>query len=130
LSTAAHFIIERAGPVGVPVPGVELKLVRAGDKLEVRVRGPHVTPGYWTRPDLTRAAFDEDGFYKPGDAMRFADPSDPAKGIVFDGRLAEDRLTTAPGRGGGCGWECSPPHRGAGDAVVVGENRAAIGLLA
>ena len=88
-------IARRAGPIGVPVPGVELKLVRAGDKLEVRVRGPHVTPGYWKRPDFTRAAFDEDGFYKPGDAVRFADPSDPAKGIVFDGRLAEDfKLTT------------------------------------
>src|SRR5206468_2630029 len=81
---------ERAGPIGVPVPGVELKLVPTGDKLEVRVRGPHVTPGYWKRPDLTRAAFDEDGFYKPGDAVRFADPAEPAKGIVFDGRLAED----------------------------------------
>src|SRR5437667_5492333 len=89
LSTAAHFMIERAGPIGVPVPGVELKLVPTGDKLEVRVRGPHVTPGYWKRPDLTRAAFDEDGFYKPGDAVRFADPAEPAKGLVFDGRLAE-----------------------------------------
>src|SRR5215472_3167441 len=78
LSTAAHFMIERAGPIGVPVPGVELKLVPVGDKLEVRVRGPHVTPGYWKRPDLTRAAFDEDGFYKPGDAVRFADQSEPA----------------------------------------------------
>ncbi len=90
LSTAAHFMIERAGPIGVPVPGVELKLVPVGDKLEVRVRGPHVTPGYWKRPDLTRAAFDEDGFYRPGDAVRFADPAEPAKSIVFDGRLAED----------------------------------------
>ncbi|MGA7486897.1 MAG: AMP-binding protein, partial [Xanthobacteraceae bacterium] len=95
LSTAAHFMIERAGPIGVPVPGVELKLVSSGDKLEVRVRGPNVTPGYWKRPDLTRAAFDEEGFYKPGDAVRFADPAEAAKGIVFDGRLAEDfKLTT------------------------------------
>jgi feruloyl-CoA synthase len=66
LSTAAHFLIERAGPIGVPVPGVELKLVPAGGKLEVRVRGPNVTPGYWKRPDLTRAAFDAEGFYQPG----------------------------------------------------------------
>jgi feruloyl-CoA synthase len=133
LSTAAHFIIERAGPIGVPVPGVELKLVPAGDKLEVRVRGPHVTPGYWKRPDLTRAAFDEDGFYKPGDAVRFADPSDPAKGIVFDGRLAEDfKLTTgtwvaAGGLRVGVLAAASPALQ---DAVVAGENRAAIGLLA
>src|SRR5262249_59067807 len=71
LSTAAHFAIERAGPIGVPVPGVELKLVPTADKLEVRVRGPNVTPGYWKRGDLTRAAFDEERFYKPGDAVRF-----------------------------------------------------------
>src|SRR5258705_9475605 len=71
LATAAHFTISRAGPVGVPAPGVELKLVPAGDKLEGRVRGPNVTPGYWKRPDLTAAAFDEDGFYKPGDAVAF-----------------------------------------------------------
>src|SRR5438046_480403 len=73
LSTAAHFMIERAGSIGVPVPGVELKLVPAGDKLEVRVRGPNVMPGYWKRPDLTRGAFDEEGLYKPGDAVRFDD---------------------------------------------------------
>ena len=73
LATAAHFIIDRAGQIGVPVPGVELKLVPVGEKLEVRVRGPNVTPGYWKRPDLTAAAFDEEGFYKPGDAVRFAD---------------------------------------------------------
>ncbi len=71
LATAAHFVIDRAGPIGVPVPGVELKLVPAGEKLEVRVRGPNVTPGYWKRPDLTADAFDEEGFYKPGDAVRF-----------------------------------------------------------
>src|SRR5262249_24482650 len=90
LSTAAHFMIERAGPIGVPGPGVELKLAPVGGKLEVGVPGPHVTPGYWKRPDLTHAAFDEDGYYKPGHAVRFVDPAEPAKGIAFDGRLAED----------------------------------------
>ena len=95
LATAAHFLIDRAGVIGVPVPGVELKLVPVGEKLEVRVRGPNVTPGYWKRPDLTAAAFDEEGFYKPGDAVRFADAADRRQGIVFDGRLAEDfKLTT------------------------------------
>ena len=73
------------GSIGVPVPGVELKLVPAGEKLEVRVRGPNVTPGYWKRPDLTAAAFDEDGFYKPGDAVRFADAADPARGSFSTG---------------------------------------------
>ena len=96
------------------------------DKLEVRVRGPHVTPGYWKRPDLTRAAFDEDGFYKPGDAVRFADPNDPAKGIVFDGRLTEDfKLTTGTwvAMGAlrvGALAAASPALQ---DAVIAGENR-------
>src|SRR5262249_15258983 len=95
LATAAHFPIEGTGPVGVPVPGGELKLVPAGGKLETRVRGPTVTPGYWKRPDLTAAAFDDEGFYKPGDAAQFTDPGDPRKGIAFAGRLAEDfKLTT------------------------------------
>jgi len=133
LSTAAHFMIERAGPIGVPVPGVELKLVPTGGKLEVRVRGPNVTPGYWKRPDLTRAAFDAEGFYQPGDAVCFADPAEPTNGIVFDGRLAEDfKLTTGT-------WvavgvlrvgvlaAASPALQ---DAVIAGENRAAIGMLA
>jgi feruloyl-CoA synthase len=133
LTTAAHFIIDGAGPVGVPVPGVELKLVPAGGKLEARVRGPNVTPGYWRRPDLTAAAFDEEGFYKPGDAVRFVDPGDPGKGIVFDGRLSEDfKLTTGT-------WVAVGALRVAAlaaaspalqDAVVAGENRDCIGLLA
>jgi feruloyl-CoA synthase len=133
LSTAAHFIIERAGSIGVPVPGVELKLVPAGDKLEVRVRGANVTPGYWKRPDLTAAAFDADGFYRPGDAVRFADPTDPGKGIVFDGRLAEDfKLTTGTwvhvgGLRVAALAAASPALQ---DAVITGENREFIAMLA
>ena len=69
LATAAHFLLDRAGNVGLPVPGVEMKLVPSGDKLEIRVRGPNITPGYWKRPDLTAAAFDAEGFYLPGDAV-------------------------------------------------------------
>ena len=88
--TAVHYQIERAGVIGLPAPGTELKLVPNENKLEMRVRGPNVTPGYWQRPDLTREAFDEEGFYRIGDAGRFADPDDPAKGIEFDGRIAED----------------------------------------
>jgi feruloyl-CoA synthase len=133
LATAAHFVIEGAGPVGVPVPGVEIKLLPAGSKLELRVRGPNVTPGYWKRPDLTAAAFDEEGFYKPGDAARFTDPADPAKGIVFDGRLAEDfKLTTGTwvhvgGLRVGALAAASPALQ---DAIIAGENRAFIGMLA
>jgi feruloyl-CoA synthase len=133
LATAAHFVIDRAGVIGVPVPGVELKLVPSGSKLEVRVRGPNIMPGYWKRPDLTAAAFDEEGFYKPGDAVRLAADDDPGKGVVFDGRLAEDfKLTTGT-------WvhvgalrvgllaACSPALQ---DAVVAGENREFIAVLA
>jgi feruloyl-CoA synthase len=133
LATAAHFIIDRAGAIGVPAPGVELKLLPAGGKLEVRVRGPNVTPGYWKRPDLTADAFDGDGFYKPGDAVRFADPADPRKGIVFDGRLAEDfKLMTGTwvavgALRVGALAAASPALQ---DAVVAGENREFIGLLA
>jgi feruloyl-CoA synthase len=82
--------IPMAGFVGVPAPGVELKLVPAGDKRELRLRGPGITPGYWRQPELTAAAFDEEGFYRIGDALRFYDPEDPGKGFVFDGRIAED----------------------------------------
>jgi len=88
--TSVHYEIERAGVIGLPAPGTELKMVPNQGKLELRVRGPNVTPGYWKRPDLTQAAFDEEGFYCIGDAGRFADPNDPAKGIEFDGRIAED----------------------------------------
>ncbi|OGA61619.1 MAG: feruloyl-CoA synthase [Betaproteobacteria bacterium RIFCSPLOWO2_12_FULL_65_14] len=95
LATSVHFIMERPGVIGLPVAGCELKLVPSAGKLEVRVRGTNVTPGYYKRPDLTKIAFDEEGFYRIGDAVKFADPADPAKGIVFDGRVAEDfKLST------------------------------------
>jgi feruloyl-CoA synthase len=84
-----------AGMVGLPAPGMELKLVPAGSKIEARVRGPNVTPGYWRDDELTRASFDEEGYWRTGDAMRFVDPSDPRSGLIFDGRLAEDfKLST------------------------------------
>jgi feruloyl-CoA synthase len=90
LATDCHFQAERSGNIGVPIPGTELKLVPSGDKLEVRVRGPNVTPGYWKAPELTAKAFDADGFYLIGDAVTFADPDRPERGLFFDGRVAED----------------------------------------
>ncbi len=81
---------ERAGVVGIPMPGVEAKLVPSGGKMEIRVKGPNVTPGYWRDPELTRNAFDEEGYYKFGDAVKFVDPEDINKGLLFDGRFAED----------------------------------------
>jgi len=84
-----------AGMIGLPVPGMALKLAPAGEKLEGRVRGPNITPGYYRDEELTRAAFDEEGFYKLGDGMRFVDESTPGRGLIFDGRLAEDfKLST------------------------------------
>ena len=82
---------DRPGLLAAPAPGIELKLVPAATgKLEARLRGPNITPGYWRRLALTRAAFDEEGFYKTGDCLRFADEKDAGKGLVFDGRLGED----------------------------------------
>jgi len=80
----------KPGVVGIPNPGVEVKLVPNGEKLEARLKSPSITPGYWRQPELTKAAFDEEGYYKLGDALRFADESDPERGFVFDGRVAED----------------------------------------
>lgn len=79
-----------AGLLGVPVPGLQLKLVPYGGKLEARYRGKNVFPGYWRQPELTAKAFDEEGFYRTGDALRFADETDVNKGLLFDGRIAED----------------------------------------
>lgn len=84
-----------SGLLGVPVAGMEVKLVPDGDKLEARYKAPNVTPGYWRHEEATRQAFDEEGFYKTGDAVRFLDENNPDKGLVFDGRIAEDfKLST------------------------------------
>jgi feruloyl-CoA synthase len=81
---------EGPGEVGLPAPGVELKLVPAMDVLEVRVRGPNVMPGYLGMPELSAAAFDEEGFYRTGDTVTFIDPADPSRGLRFSGRLSEN----------------------------------------
>jgi len=131
-AAAVHYPIERAGVIGLPNPGCELKLVPAAGKLEVRVKGPNVTPGYYRRDDLTKAAFDEEGFYCIGDAMKFADPAAPEKGLVFDGRVAEDfKLSTGT-------WVHAGAIRvkliAAGnpliqDAVITGHDRDDVGAL-
>ena len=133
LALASHILADRSGVIGVPAPGVEVKLVPDDGKLEVRVRGPNVTPGYWKQPDLTAAAFDEEGFYCPGDAVRFADAEDVAKGLMFDGRLTEN-FKLATGTWVHVGWlrvgllaAASPALQ---DAVVVGENLPFVGVLA
>ena len=122
-----------AGAIGLPIPEVEAKLVPAGDKLEIRVRGPNVTPGYWRQDDLTRAAFDEEGFYRIGDAVRFVDAADVNAGFAFDGRLAED-FKLATGTWVNVGvlrakaiLHFAPCLR---DFVVTGHGRNEIGVLA
>jgi feruloyl-CoA synthase len=90
LATDCHFQAEKSGVIGLPVPGTELKLLPNGDKLEIRVRGANVTPGYWKRPELTAKMFDNEGFYIIGDAVRFLDESHPERGLVFNGRVSED----------------------------------------
>jgi feruloyl-CoA synthase len=95
LATDCHFQAERSGVIGLPIPGTTLKLVPNGSKLEVRVKGPNITPGYYKQPELTAKAFDEDGFYLIGDAVRFFDPARPELGLFFDGRVNEDfKLST------------------------------------
>jgi feruloyl-CoA synthase len=88
--TDCHFQAVRSGVIGVPIPGTTLKLVPVADKLEVRVKGPNLFPGYWKQPALTKAAFDEEGFYMIGDAVEFVDAAKPELGLLFDGRVAED----------------------------------------
>jgi feruloyl-CoA synthase len=115
-----------AGMIGLPSPGMELKLVPVGAKKEARVRGPNITPGYWGDAAMTRAAFDEEGFYRLGDAMDFVDPADPQKGLLFNGRLAEDfKLSTGT-------WVSVGPLRSkilmqaagyAQDVVIAGHDR-------
>jgi len=123
---------DRAGTIGIPVPGVELKIVPHGGKLEARVRGPNVTPGYWRQPELTRKVFDEEGFYSFGDAVRLIDPDDINKGLLFDGRLTED-FKLANGTWVSVGplrariiAHCSPLVR---DVVITGLDRDFLGAL-
>jgi feruloyl-CoA synthase len=88
--TMTHWEIEKVGMIGLPLPGMTLKLTPVGAKLEVRVKGPTVMTGYLGMPEKNREAFDEEGFYRLGDAARFEDPDHPEKGVVFDGRVTED----------------------------------------
>src|SRR5262249_20268695 len=124
--------VSRAGHVGVPAAGLDLKLVPKDGKFEARFRGPNITPGYWRQDDLTRVAFDEEGFYKMGDALLFVDEADPSKGCVFDGRITED-FKLATGTWVSVGplrsrflTQCAPFVQ---DVVIAGENREYVGVL-
>jgi feruloyl-CoA synthase len=130
---SVHWATERMGLLGLPLPGIEIKLAPIGEKYDVRVRGPAVTPGYYKRPDLTAKAFDAEGFYSLGDAARFLDPDDPVKGLVFNGRIAEDfKLDTGTWVNAGR-LRVQAIEAGQGliqDNLVAGLDRPYVGILA
>lgn len=132
-STGTYWDTERVGLIGLPFPGVELKMVPCGSKYELRLRGVNVTPGYFGQPELTEKMFDEEGFYCIGDAGIFVDDSEPMQGIIFAGRVVEDfKLTTGTFvhvgslRTDAIAAATPVVH----DALVAGQDRAFIGLLA
>ncbi len=127
-----HWVNDRMGLMGLPLPGTSVKLAPDGDRLEFRVRGPQVTSGYLGLPEVSAASFDEDGFYRLGDAARLIDPDDLTQGLAFDGRLSEnfklasgtfvsagDLRVTAVGFVGDS----------VSDAVVCGEGQESVGLM-
>jgi feruloyl-CoA synthase len=133
VATGTYWDTERVGLIGLPFPGVELKMVPVGAKYELRLRGITITPGYYKNPALTAAAFDEEGFYKIGDAGVFVDPEDPAQGLIFAGRVVED-FKLATGTFVHVGTlrvaaiaACSPIVQ---DGLVTGQDRPDVGFLA
>ncbi|WP_202627030.1 feruloyl-CoA synthase [Steroidobacter agaridevorans] len=129
---SAHLPTWQPGVIGLPAPGVEVKLAPVADKLEVRYRGPSITPGYWRQPEISREAFDEEGFFCSGDAAVFIDPAQPSLGLRFDGRIAEDfKLSSGT-------WVNVGAMRAAvlaagtpyiHDVVFVGQDRDELGML-
>ena len=132
IATSVHWPLDAPGNIGVPVPGVEVRLVPVGEKLEVRVKGDNVTPGYFKDPGQSRQALDEEGWFKTGDAVRLADPANPAAGLLFDGRTAENfKLSSGT-------WVNVGTLRTAiiaatapviEDAVITGHDRDEVGVL-
>jgi feruloyl-CoA synthase len=133
LICTTHWAGSEPGEIGLPAPGIQLKLVPHGDGYEARVKGPNVTPGYLEMPDATRAAFDEEGFYRVGDLVSFVDPADPNRGLLFAGRVSENfKLSNGT-------WVVAGALRTVlltategvlQDAVIAGENRDRCALLA
>jgi feruloyl-CoA synthase len=133
LATSTYFKLDKPGNIGLPIPGMKIKMVPVGNKMELRLKGPNVTPGYLKRDDLTKKAFDEEGYYLIGDAGRLVDKNDPSRGIDFDGRVVENfKLLTGT-------WvdvgslrlavvnSCSPLLQ---DGLVTGHDKNYLGFLA
>ncbi|MBX3496193.1 MAG: AMP-binding protein [Parvibaculum sp.] len=130
--TNVHWPTERMGLLGLPLPGIELKLAPVGLKMEVRVRGACITKGYYKNPEKTRDAYDEEGFYRLGDGARFVNPDNPLEGLVFDGRVAEDfKLSTGTWVSAGkLRVDAVAASNGVlSDALIAGLDREYIGLL-
>ncbi len=132
MATTVHFFLDRAGVIGLPAPGTAIKLAPLDDKLELRVKGPNVTPGYFRRPELLAASLDDEGFFRMGDAGKLLDDARPELGIAFDGRLAEDfKLRSATWVRVGAVRQalvsaCAPLVQ---DAVITGHDRDDVGAL-
>lgn len=127
-----HWPNDKMGLIGLPLPGNTFKLVPAGEKLELRVKGVNVTPGYFRNPQKTAEAFDEDGYYRLGDAVKFVDPAQPEKGLAFDGRTVEEfKLVSGTWVSTGSVRVAAVAASGGvlSDAIVCGLNREEIGLL-
>jgi len=130
--TNVHFALNQPGNIGLPVPGTQIKFVPSGDKMEMRVRGPSVFSRYLNDPVNSQAAFDEEGFYKIGDAGRLVDPQQPERGILFDGRVTED-FKLSSGTWVSVGTlrprlvSALAPY--ASDCVICGHDRDVIGAL-
>lgn len=131
--TVVHWLTERMGQIGLPLPGITIKLTPNGNKLEVRVKGPTVTPGYLNDPARTKAAFDEEGYYSLGDAAKFLDEDRPELGLAFDGRVTEDFkldsgtwVSVGTLRAAAVGAASPLLH----DGVICGQDKPFVALLA
>jgi feruloyl-CoA synthase len=131
-ATSMHYLGAPTGCIGVPVPGCTIKLAPVDDRLEIRVSGPSVTPGYFREPELTAATFDEEGFYRSGDAVRLIDERDPARGVMFDGRISENfkLLTGTWVAVGSLRTRLLSAARVLSDAVICGHDTEYVGALA
>ncbi len=130
--STTHWATDRPGEIGLPAPGLQLKLLPISDTYEARVKGPNVTLGYLGRPDLTERAFDEEGFYRIGDTVSFLDPEKPERGLRFTGRISEN-FKLANGTWVAIGTMRAAVLAATGgvllDVVIAGENREACALL-
>ncbi|MGZ4262993.1 MAG: feruloyl-CoA synthase [Solirubrobacteraceae bacterium] len=131
-ATSAHFTQAAIGCIGVPIPGVSIKLAPEDERLEIRVAGPNVTPGYYRAPELTAATFDDEGYYRSGDAGRLVDEEDPNQGVLFDGRVAENftLMTGTWVTAGTLRLALLSAARVLSDAVICGHDREYVAALA